>query len=156
MKKIWAPWRMEYIRKIDKSTCIFCYALKKEDDRESLILNRGMKSFIIMNRFPYNPGHLMVAPNRHIGDFKDLSDDEIVELIRNVDEAIRILREKMSPEGFNLGINLGRVAGAGVEGHLHIHIVPRWQGDTNFMPIIGEAKVISESLRDTYELLKSD
>jgi len=146
---------MEYIRHADETGCIFCQALKEKDDEKNLILLRGETSFIIMNRFPYNPGHLMVAPNVHKSHFDKLSDDEILEIIRLVERSTRTLEEVMRPEGFNVGINLGRIAGAGIEGHLHLHIVPRWQGDTNFMPIIGKAKVVSEALNATYAHLKS-
>ncbi len=144
---------MEYIRKVDKTGCIFCRAIKEKRDRKNLIVRRGKTAFIIMNRFPYNPGHLMVAPNRHLADFADLDDDEVLELMRLTQKGVALLRERMRPDGLNLGINLGRVAGAGIEGHLHIHIVPRWQGDTNFMPILGNTKVISEALKRTYRLL---
>lgn len=145
---------MEYIKKADQTGCIFCQAISGSDDKKNLIIYRGKTSFIIMNRYPYNTGHLMVAPNDHIPDFSQLADKQILELIRLVERANRTVNDFMKPDGFNLGINLGRVAGAGIEGHLHIHIVPRWQGDTNFMPVIDNTKVISEALTETYDRLK--
>jgi ATP adenylyltransferase len=133
--------------------CIFCNRLAQSDDRRNLILARGSRSFVIMNKFPYNNGHLMVAPVRHTGDFGSLAADEIVEIFRFVQIFIDVFRATMNPHGFNIGINLGKTAGAGVEDHVHVHVVPRWDGDTNFMPVIGEVKVISEHIQSTYDKL---
>lgn len=154
MDRLWAPWRMEYIKHANESGCIFCQAIKSNNDRKNLVIYRGKTSFIIMNRYPYNPGHLMIAPNDHKSNFDGLEDDEILELIRLLGRSMRVLQDAVQPDGFNMGINLGRIAGAGIEGHLHIHVVPRWQGDTNFMPVIGETKVVSEALEATYDHLK--
>ena len=152
MEKLWAPWRMEYILNNDKEDgCIFCNRLNKSNDKNNLILYRGKLSFIIMNKFPYNNGHLMVVPNRHLGDFTLLKDDEHLDIDNLIKLSIKALKIAMEPQAFNVGMNLGRCAGAGIEDHLHYHIVPRWNGDTNFMPILGETKVISESLKHSYE-----
>ncbi|MBI4722660.1 MAG: HIT domain-containing protein [Candidatus Stahlbacteria bacterium] len=149
--RLWAPWRAEYIYSSKSDVCIFCEAIAKKD---AFILSRGAKGFVIMNTFPYNNGHLMVAPYRHIANVEDLTGEEILLLFDLVQKSVRVLKAKMRPDGFNIGINLGKVAGAGVEGHIHIHIVPRWNGDTNFMPITAETKVISQSLEEAYKLLK--
>ncbi len=154
MKKLWAPWRMEYILNVDKEVgCLFCNAPKDKDDKR-FILKRGKHSFIMLNLFPYNPGHLMVAPYRHVASFGDLTMDEIAEIGRFVQLCEEALKKEANPDGFNIGINIGRVAGAGFDGHIHVHIVPRWNGDTNFMPVLGETKVIPEGIRATYEKLK--
>ena len=155
MKILWAPWRMRYIRSCSKdSGCFLCRALSEDRDEENLILLRGEKSFIIMNRYPYNNGHLMIAPKRHVGDLLQLSDGELVEMAEMVKLAIKALKSEYNPDGFNIGLNLGRAAGAGLEDHLHIHVIPRWVGDTNFMPIISETKTIPELLTDSYSRLK--
>ena len=150
---LWAPWRMKYIQKIDKKGCIFCDKMKKKD-KDALIIKRKKYCFSILNIYPYNNGHLMVAPNRHVGKLELLKEKELIELIMLVNESQKLIKKRMKPHGLNIGLNLGRVAGAGVEDHLHFHIVPRWNGDTNFMPVIGNTKVVSQSLKDTYELLK--
>ncbi len=157
MKRLWAPWRARYISGMDAGQsprCIFC-EIQGGDDRDKLILCRGRYCFVVMNLYPYNNGHLMVVPYRHVGELSELSDDERSELLHLAGRAVDAVREAMRADGFNLGINLGRAAGAGVEGHIHLHVVPRWNGDTNFMPVIGETKVISESLEDTYDKIKS-
>ncbi len=153
LERLWAPWRAEYIYSSKSDNCIFCQAIAKEDT-DAFILSRGTKGFVIMNTFPYNNGHIMVAPYRHIANVEDLIEGEILSLFDLVQKSVRVLKIKMRPDGFNIGINLGKVAGAGVEGHIHIHIVPRWNGDTNFMPIVAETKVISQSLEEAYKLLK--
>ncbi len=156
MKNLWAPWRMTYIEENTdkkKSGCLFCDAHSKDDDEKNLIVHRTSLIFVIMNKFPYNSGHVMVLPNRHIAELDDLADDELFELFDNVRKSKRALEKVMAPDGFNIGINLGGVAGAGVPGHLHVHIVPRWDGDTNFMPVFGEARVISEHLEATQKKL---
>ncbi|MGB9667356.1 MAG: HIT family protein [Thermosulfidibacteraceae bacterium] len=155
MRQLWAPWRMDYIEGIDKkSECFICEAIKEGPKAENLLLYVGVKALVIMNRFPYNPGHLMVAPIRHIGDFSSLDVEERLELMNLIDSSLRVLRKSMNPHGFNIGINIGKSAGAGLEDHLHIHIVPRWNGDTNFMPVLADVKVIPEHLVRTYEKLR--
>lgn len=151
--RLWAPWRIGYVQS-QKEGCFLCEALKRKDDSESLIVVRRALCFAILNRFPYNNGHLLVAPNHHKTMMKDLEHEERDELMELVDESVDALREALNPHGFNIGINLGRVAGAGVPEHLHIHIVPRWDGDTNFMPILADTKVISQSLEELYDLLR--
>lgn len=157
MNKLWAPWRMEYIKSavIESSEgCIFKIGDDPAQDKEKLVLFRGKTAFIMMNKYPYNNGHLLVAPYRHVGEFGDLTDEELLEMQRILELCIKAMKECMYPQGFNIGLNLGRVAGAGVEDHIHYHILPRWSGDTNFLPIFGEVKVISEALEQTYERIK--
>ncbi|MGD9897558.1 MAG: HIT domain-containing protein [Calditrichaceae bacterium] len=149
MKRLWAPWRMEYIlNEIDKSPegCIFCDLPPQKDDRKNLIVYRAEKCFVMLNKFPYNNGHLMVVPYLHTGNILDLDDDIMLDLQKVIQMAVKVLENEMSPHAMNIGMNLGRVAGAGIVDHLHYHIVPRWDGDTNFMPVISDTKVISESL----------
>jgi ATP adenylyltransferase len=153
MERIWAPWRKAYIAAPREEGCIFCLKPEKLDDRHTLILERGETCFTIMNIFPYNNSHLMVAPFRHTGNLEDLEDRELSELFSSVRKWSGIIRKVYRPEGFNIGMNLGTAAGAGFAEHLHVHLVPRWNGDTNFMPVIGEAKVLSESLQASYEAL---
>jgi len=155
MEYLWAPWRIEYIRKPTESGCILCQKTRENNDEANLILYRGQHSFMLMNAFPYNPGHLMVAPYRHIANLEDLTGWEANELFEVVKKGIEVLKEVMNPAGFNIGLNVGKVAGAGIEEHIHIHIVPRWQGDTNFMPVLSEVKVVSEGLAATYKKLKA-
>lgn len=149
MKTIWAPWRIEYITKEKEEGCIFCEKPKERNDRENLILYRGESGFIILNRYPYANGHLMAVPYRHVKELAELNDRERVEIMNLTIKSIEILKA-MKPDGFNIGMNLGRVAGAGIDDHLHFHIVPRWSGDTNFMPVIGDIKVMPEYLDQTY------
>ena len=154
MEVLWAPWRMEYILSNNKEEgCIFCPGEDRSQDEQRLILHVGEQSMVIMNRYPYNNGHLLVAPVRHIGSLEQLSSEEMLDLMVTVRQWIDVLRRVMRPEGFNVGLNLGRVAGAGVEEHLHFHIVPRWNGDTNYMTVLGEVRVIPEHLRQTYKKL---
>ncbi|ACS33425.1 HIT family protein [Thermococcus gammatolerans] len=154
MKILWAPWRIEYIRSPKHKGCIFCDFPRENRDRERLILYRGEHSFVIMNNYPYNPGHVMIAPYRHIGRWEDLRDEELLEIMKLSQLMIRAIKKAMNPDGFNMGVNLGRVAGAGIDDHVHLHIVPRWNGDTNFMPVIADTKVIPESLQEAYDELK--
>jgi len=154
MKRIWAPWRIEYITNPKEKGCIFCKFPKEQNDREQFILHRGKTCFIIMNYYPYNNGHLMIAPYLHTSDLSNLDDQTKIEMFDLIDLSIKALKAKLNAEGFNIGINLGQVAGAGVKDHLHIHIVPRWQGDTNFMPVLGNSKVICQELHETWEALK--
>jgi len=153
MKQIWAPWRSVYIGGDHGDKCVFCGILESDRDEENLVLQRGEKTFIVMNRYPYTNGHLMVVPKRHVGEFEELTEKEMLELFKNTQKMVKVLRA-FNPEGFNVGINIGRIAGAGVPGHIHIHVVPRWGGDTNFMPVFGDVRVISESLEVTYQKLK--
>lgn len=152
MKYLWAPWRMDYILKSKRKGCIFCLHLKRGKDREDLILCRGRRAFVMMNKYPYNNGHLMVVPRRHCTSLESLSDSESKELLQLLKISIQVLKASLSPHGFNIGINMGKVGGAGEE-HLHFHIVPRWAGDTNFMPILGETKIVPEHLANTYQKL---
>jgi len=155
MEHIWAPWRMEYVQTMGKEEgCILCDKPKQGNDAANYILYRGDKNFVIMNTYPYNPGHLMIAPYRHIANLEELTDEEFHEHFEIVSRSIKLLRQVFNPGGFNIGINMGKVAGAGIEEHLHTHIVPRWQADTNFMPVISDTKVISEALAETYKKLK--
>ena len=154
---LWAPWRMEYIETVDRTPeCIFCQKWKEDRDEENLILLRGKRCFIILNRFPYNNGHIMVVPVQHTAELDALSDGERLGLRILVEEAISALKAVMGPDGFNIGMNLGRTAGAGIDEHLHLHVVPRWNGDTNFMPVVGGTKVISEALQNTYQKLRAE
>jgi ATP adenylyltransferase len=157
LERLWAPWRMEYIgsaKSDEEQGCIFCELPAKNDDEATYILARQEHSFAILNKFPYNSGHLMVAPFRHVGNLGDLKDDEALDMAKLLGRCVEALKETMQPDGFNLGMNLGQVAGAGIPDHLHWHVVPRWSGDTNFMPILGETKVLPELLRETYEKLR--
>ncbi len=153
MKQLWAPWRLEYIQSPRSGGCIFCDAAVGSDDRRTLVVHRGRQSFVIMNLFPYNTGHVMVVPYRHQSRLRELADDEIIELMRSTELSIQAQERAFRPEGFNIGMNLGRAAGAGIDDHLHIHIVPRWVGDTNFMPVLGDVKIIPEHLQSTYQRL---
>jgi ATP adenylyltransferase len=148
-KPLWAPWRLDYIQQADElDGCVFCVAAAGEDD-ETLVVHRGQHAFVLLNRFPYASGHLMAAPYRHLGEFASLSDEEALELHRLAQAGMSALAAVYAPHGFNLGWNLGRVAGAGVVDHVHLHVVPRWGGDTNFMPVLADVKVLPEHLRDT-------
>ena len=156
MKHIWAPWRIEYIRMEKPEGCILCEKPRQDTDAANYILYRGNKNFVIMNSYPYNPGHLMIVPYRHIANPEELTDEELHEHSDIVSRSIKVLRQVFSPGGFNLGINIGKVAGAGIEDHVHTHIVPRWQGDNNFMPVISDFRVVPEALAETYEKLKRE
>lgn len=154
MERLWAPWRMEYIRNADKiEGCIFCLFPAEQEDKARLILLRGEHAFIILNAYPYSNGHLMVTPYRHTADLDDLTDEEMLELMRLTRRAVNLLKKAFHPDGFNIGINMGRVAGAGIADHVHIHVVPRWNGDTNFMPVLGDVRVMPESLEAVYRQL---
>lgn len=153
MKTIWAPWRMEYILSTKPKECIFCEKPKENKDRDNLILFRNDSCFVIMNKYPYNNAHIMVVPYFHTSSFDGLSLKELHSLMDITKYSVDCLKEAFMPEGFNIGINLGVVAGAGIEEHIHIHIVPRWGGDTNFMTVVGEVRVIPEHILDTYDKL---
>jgi ATP adenylyltransferase len=149
-KPLWAPWRLEYIQQADEQPgCIFC------DADEEMLVRRGERAVVLLNRFPYTSGHLLVAPLRHVGAFDQLEEDEALEVHRLASAAIRALEDAYAPQGFNLGWNLGRVAGAGIVDHVHLHVVPRWAGDTNFMPVLADVKVLPEALADTRERLRT-
>jgi len=157
MEHIWAPWRIEYILQAKDSKtegCILCQKSIETEDEANLILHRGKNNFIILNAYPYNPGHLMVAPYRHIGKLEDLNSEESIEHFLLIKLSIRLLKSAIEPSGFNTGMNLGRVAGAGIEDHIHTHVVPRWQGDTNFMSVLADTKVLPQALATSYTDLK--
>lgn len=154
MEYIWAPWRMKYILMDKPGGCILCDKPAQNCDAENHILYRGRENFVMMNAYPYNPGHLMVAPYRHLGGLDDLSDKERDEHFKVVCRCLTVLRDAFHPEGFNIGVNMGKVAGAGIDGHVHTHIVPRWQGDSNCMPVISDVRVVPEALEETYGRLR--
>lgn len=154
MKVIWAPWRMGYVEGPKDEGCIFCDKPKAGDPRASLVLAQTKHSVIMLNRYPYNNGHLLLAPKRHVGRFSSLPAQEYDDLCRALRKCVDILSEVLHPEGFNLGMNLGACAGAGVEDHLHWHAVPRWSGDTNFMPVVGDVRVIPQHLLESYDRLR--
>ncbi|MHB8392856.1 MAG: HIT family protein [Acidobacteriaceae bacterium] len=164
MQKLFSPWRSQYIASFveaessaaadEAANCVFCTAFTSGDDAGSLVLFRGREAFVIMNKFPYNSGHLMVLPVRHTGDFQSLTLSEHAELMTLLAHSERALRELSHPQGFNLGMNLGRTAGAGIDGHLHWHLVPRWNGDTNFMPVLNDVKIVSEDMTDQWKRLR--
>lgn len=154
MDRLWAPWRMKYIQGVHKETgCIFCTKPAEEKDRENLILCRGANAYVLMNLYPYNNGHLMVVPYLHTSKMDALNTETIAEMWDLCRRCIAVLADAFNAEGFNVGINLGRAAGAGIDQHIHMHIVPRWNGDTNFMPVTGQTKVISQSLEEAYSVL---
>lgn len=153
MNRIFAPWRYKYVSNPDSEDCIFCKAAKSKDDRKSFVLFRGESSFVMMNIYPYNNGHIMIAPYKHTGNLQGLSENELLEISILLQKWQEVLKKAMKADGFNIGMNLGRIAGAGFEEHLHYHLVPRWSGDTNFMAVIGETKVIPMSIEEGYGLL---
>jgi len=153
MENLWAPWRIEYILGKREPYCIFCPEGDGLPDEERLILHRGRLSMVMMNKYPYNNGHLLVAPWRHISTLNDLTSEEMLDIMQLVNKCTLILKRVMHPDGFNIGLNLGAAAGAGVEDHLHFHVVPRWQGDTNFLMVFAEVRSIPEHLKQTYAKL---
>lgn len=156
MKRLWRPWRMKYIKGEERhATCFLCDASSDPaKDEENFVVGRGENAFVILNLYPYNTGHLMIAPHRHVAEIEDLEHPEYDEIWAWLRKTISAHREASQPEGFNIGINLGMAAGAGVPGHFHLHVVPRWGGDTNFMPVVGESKVLPEMLSETFERLR--
>lgn len=155
MRQLWAPWRLEYIQAADEQDgCVFCRA-QGLGDEEGLVVHRGEGAFVLLNRYPYASGHLMVAPYRHEGDFTSLDGDEALEIHRLAATATGVLAQAYAAQGFNVGWNLGRIAGAGIVDHVHLHVVPRWAGDTSFMPVLGDAKVIPEHLLETRTRLRA-
>ena len=158
---MWSPWRSQHIserrpkKENGSDESVFSRLVREDKDEENLILWRGQWVFVIMNLFPYNNGHLMVVPYREIANYEDLTTDEQVEVARTIEYCIKWLKSALQPEGFNVGMNLGKAGGAGIPRHLHVHVVPRWSGDTNFMTAVGEVKVIPEALEDTYRKIKA-
>jgi ATP adenylyltransferase len=157
MDQLWAPWRLAYIARDappqDGDECFICRGLAESDDRKNLVVLRTDLSAVLLNRFPYNNGHLLIAPKAHKGRLDELTADETLDLQQALTRMVQLLERAMRPEGFNVGLNLGKVAGAGLPGHLHWHVVPRWNGDTNFMPVLGDVRVIAQSLEALYDLL---
>jgi ATP adenylyltransferase len=148
-ERLWAPWRLEYIQQADElEGCVFCLAAAGPD-ADTLVVHRGVHAFVLLNRFPYSAGHLLVAPYRHVAEFGELSDEEALELHRLAESGMAALAETFAPQGYNVGWNLGRIAGAGVVDHVHLHVVPRWAGDTNFMPVLADVKIMPEHLSAT-------
>lgn len=156
MDRIWSPWRMQYIEspKGEEGVCILCEKPKEDRDESNLILHRAVHCYLIMNLYPYNNGHLMVVPYKHAPDLTDLDDATLLEMMQLVRLSERLVRRVMKPDGFNIGVNIGRVAGAGIADHVHMHVVPRWLGDTNFMPVLADVHVMPELLATTYAKLK--
>jgi ATP adenylyltransferase len=152
-RPLWAPWRIEYITGDKAAGCVFCAAARGEGDDAALVLERGERCFTMLNAFPYTSGHAMVLPDRHVPDLLDLDEAEVGEVMALTRRCLRAMRAAMSPEGFNVGVNLGQAAGAGIAEHLHLHIVPRWSGDTNFMPVLADTHVIPQALQATRDVL---
>jgi ATP adenylyltransferase len=155
MKHLWSPWRLEYLTAQETEGCIFCHAAESNGDRENLVLLRGERAFLILNRYPYNNGHLMSVPYDHVPSLEDLNPPTLTEMMLLVNRGLAALRACMRPDGFNIGVNLGLVAGAGIEDHVHIHAVPRWAGDTNYMPVVGDMRVVPQTWLQTYDQLKA-
>jgi ATP adenylyltransferase len=155
MDKLWAPWRVKYISKIGKKLkgCVFCRIFKQKKDKKNYVIVRQRSCYAVLNIYPYNNGHLLIVPNKHVDDLSKLSKDERNDLLDLLDDVKKLLDKEMKPGGYNVGINLGRAAGAGFPGHLHIHLVPRWPGDVNFMPVTANTKVISQSLHTLHQKL---
>jgi ATP adenylyltransferase len=156
-ERIWAPWRLPYVKDASKdkeSECIFCAALEAGDDEANLIVHRGELCFVILNKFPYTNGHLMVAPYEHVATLQELAEPTVTELMSLAQRGMHALETGYSPHGYNVGFNQGRVAGAGVEHHIHMHVVPRWGGDTNFMPVLGDTRVMNQTLADSFQTVR--
>ena len=150
MERLWAPWRMEYITEEPRPGCLFCRVIENPDDKDAaLVVWRPDGAVVMLNKYPYNPGHAMVAPVAHLGGLEDLDEAQTASLMHALRRTITVLKGALKPEGFNIGANVGRVAGAGMPNHVHLHVVPRWNGDTNFMPVLGEVKVVNEHLLQT-------
>ena len=154
MKHIWAPWRIEYIQMEEVKGCVLCEKPGQKNDAESYILYRGKKNYVIMNTYPYTAGHLMIVPYRHLASLEKLTEEERHEHFDIVSRGIEVLKQVFKPDGLNVGMNLGKVAGAGIDDHIHTHIVPRWQGDTNYMTVMADVRVVPEALAETYKKLK--
>ncbi len=154
MDNLWSPWRLPYILSARQESCFLCEAVQSDQDRANLVLFRGRRAFLVLNRYPYNNGHLMAVPYQHAAGLELLAPDELDDLMAMTTLAVRALRQAMKPEGFNIGYNIGKVAGAGLQDHVHCHIVPRWSGDTNFMPVLGQTRVLPQSLESAYDQIK--
>ncbi len=152
-RPIWAPWRINYILGEKEQTCLFCRVLEEDKDVENLVLYRGSLAFVIMNLYPYNPGHLMVAPNRHVSELELLSSAEAHEIMDLTQKCVTVLKKTMSPGALNSGFNQGEIAGSSIKEHLHLHVVPRWQGDNNFMPVLADMRIVPQALEETYSML---
>ncbi|MGC9012153.1 HIT family protein [Thermogladius sp.] len=156
MRILWSPWRYQYVKTAaGAQECLFCKLQSARDD-EAYIVYRGRFNFVVLNTFPYNTGHVMVAPYRHVDSLEKMSDEELLELMQLVNKSMAAIRKSLNPEGFNIGVNIGRPAGAGVPGHVHVHVVPRWTGDSNFMPVVAETKTLPMALSEVYKLLKEN
>jgi ATP adenylyltransferase len=155
MKRLWAPWRIEFILKPKSRRCVLCLKPRENRDRDNCILYRGRYCFVMMNIYPYNNGHLLVSPYRHIGSLDALEDNVLCDMVRILKKSAKAVKLALSPQGINIGLNLGKVAGAGIDDHIHFHIVPRWQGDTSFMAVMDDIRVLPEHLRVTYDKLLS-
>ncbi len=155
MDNLWAPWRIKYIQAKKNTGCIFCQKPRQKKDRTNFIVKRGKFVFSILNIFPYNNGHTLVVPYRHIDSLDKLNNDELIEMFELINHTTKQLKSKLKAQGFNIGFNIGKIAGAGIDKHLHVHIVPRWEADTNFMPVLSGTKIISQSLEELYNILKS-
>lgn len=154
MNKIWAPWRIKYIRALKQKGCLFCLCAKNNKiDKQKFVILRGKHSYSLLNIYPYNNGHFMVCPKKHVKDIEDLNKEELLDLWQVLKQTKKLVKKTLKPEGYNVGINLGKVSGAGIDKHLHIHVVPRWKGDTNFMPVISDNKIVSQSLKELYSQL---
>jgi ATP adenylyltransferase len=156
-QRIWAPWRLPYVKDASKNSeqeCIFCTKPAEDDDEANLIVHRGERSFVILNLFPYTNGHLMIAPYEHLASITDLDTETLTETLELTKRAMRVLEERYDPHGYNVGFNQGRVAGAGIDQHIHMHVVPRWGGDTNFMPVLADTRVMPQTLEQSYEALR--
>jgi ATP adenylyltransferase len=154
-QRLWAPWRLKYVHgEREESGCIFCLAADTDDDEARHVVQRGERSFVMLNAFPYNSGHLLVCPHRHVASIENLDADELLDLMTLTQRSLRALREAYRPDGFNLGVNEGEVAGAGFAGHVHVHVVPRWAADSNFMAVTGDTRVLPQSLEDSYAALR--
>jgi ATP adenylyltransferase len=155
MERLWAPWRMQYVGVEQRPGCLFCRVIENPDDPDAeLVVWRPEGAIVLLNRFPYNPGHAMVAPIAHVSTLEDLDDDQSLALMRAVRRTLTVVRGTMNPHGFNVGANIGNAAGAGIPDHVHLHVVPRWNGDTNFMAVIDDVKIVNEALAQTADKLK--
>lgn len=154
MKRIWAPWRMKYILSSRQKGCFLCDICQDKKDKWNLVLKRGKSNFLLLNKYPYNNGHLMIAPYKHVDSLESMDEQEMTEMMQLASMACKALGKSLHPDGFNLGLNIGTAAGAGLKDHIHLHIVPRWEGDTNFMPVLGEVKIIPQPLDTLWRQLK--
>ena len=154
MKELWAPWRIEYFKKAKSEGCFLCKSFASSRDRDNLILKRGKTCVALMNRYPYTSGHLMVAPGRHVATLEDMKPRELAEMMQMTQQAIRALKKIARPHGFNIGVNIGEAAGAGLKDHLHLHIVPRWTGDTNFVTVMADVRILPQALQELWKELR--